>query len=218
MIEANSEILISPSTSIPTAKTQNVGGFLIADGLDSANFLIKNSLLAPSTDVKEVEELIKRYSSLVIKVDRLRASILTHDTTARMGGWSINEMLGHLIDSDAFIWGPRINRIIREENPTFEGIDEDALIHEHRWQEAPVGEIIAKLMRVRWNTAVMLSTLPPEYFDRVGVHPSLGEVNVRSIVRMLVDHDTHHIAEIAKLLDLTHVEALADMHADSLAN
>ncbi|MEO6941059.1 MAG: DinB family protein [Candidatus Kapaibacterium sp.] len=218
MIEANSEVLISPSTNLSTANTQNVGGFMIAEGLDSSNFLVKNSLLAPSTDAKEVEDLIKLYSSLVIKVDRLRASLLTHDTTARMGGWSINEMLGHLIDSDAFIWGPRIDRIIREENPTFEAIDEDVLIREHRWQEAPIGEIIAKMMRVRWNTAVMLSALPKEYFDRVGVHPTLGELKVRSIVRMLVDHDTHHIAEIAKLLDLTHVEALAETQSDSLAN
>jgi len=149
----------------------------------------------------EIAELKKKYSSLVIQLDRLRSSLIASPTTQRRNGkWSLREILGHLIDVDREIWGPRIETMLQEDHPHFESISQDELVIKNRWNDFPIEEIIAQLMRVRWNLAVFINNLPDVSLARTCHHYSAGDITIADILQILVDHDSHHIQQIKDIL------------------
>jgi hypothetical protein len=154
----------------------------------------------------DMQEIKRRYSSLVIQVDRLRADLAQVDSKFRPedgSKWSLKELLGHLIDVDREIWGPRIERMLAEEHPYFDSIDQDELVKKNRWNELDIAEITAQLMRVRWNYAVLVNGLNDNELARTGSHYSRGSMTVADVLRTLVEHDTQHLAEIRERISPT---------------
>lgn len=149
----------------------------------------------------QIAELKRRYSALVIQLDRLRPMMLKADSkNPKSYKWSIREIVGHLIDVDRDIWGPRIERTLSEDVPYFENIDQDELVRKHGWNEIPLEDIIAQLMRVRWNLAVFINNLPDASLARTCHHFSAGILSVADILQILVDHDAHHLEQIRLLV------------------
>src|SRR5436190_23840487 len=112
--------------------------------------------------IDDLHELKKQYSNLIIQIDRLRPSLtqLTSVTTVSQTHWTITEVFGHLIDTDRDIWWPRIDQILVEDRPSFIDIDPDTLQGQHSWASLPLDDVLAQLMRVRWNNSMRLNTLP----------------------------------------------------------
>jgi hypothetical protein len=153
--------------------------------------------------IDDIDELKKQYSNLIIQIDRLRPSLARISPTARIGDstWSITEVFGHLIDTDRDIWWPRIDQILVEDRPHFFDIDPNALVGRHNWDALPLEDVLAQLMRVRWNNSMRLNTLPCAAFDRSGVHPQHGEVTLAQILAILVAHDAHYLALVRSFID-----------------
>jgi hypothetical protein len=167
----------------------------------------RGSLTSPASELEPSPEsayfdLKRRFSGLVIQVDRLRARLLGIDTRYKpsLEKWSINEHLGHLIDVDRDIWGPRIHTMIQIRNAYFENIDQDQLVKDHRWQDASLAELTAQLMRARWNNAILINALPEEAFVATAKHFDRGVITLQNIIEIMVDHDAHHLERIRELI------------------
>jgi DinB superfamily len=153
--------------------------------------------------MKNISDLKRRYASLIIHLDRLRPALASSDVFARSTKetWSIKEVLGHLIDTDHDIWWPRIEVLLREDHPHFADIDHRGLVTQHNWQSQPLDDILAKLMRARWDYAMKLNAISPIEFERCGEHAVLGEICILRIVQLLVAHDEHYLAMIRRRIE-----------------
>jgi hypothetical protein len=153
----------------------------------------------------QLDSLRRQYGSLLIQLDRLRPLFSSADVQYRPSDqdWSIKEMLGHLIDFDRDIWWPRISALLDSENPYFTDVDQNELVVRHHWQALPLEDILAQLMRVRWDYAMKLNAIADAKFERSGAHPVLGKMPLLRILQLLVAHDAHYIEKIRGLVEET---------------
>ena len=160
-------------------------------------------LVPPTLD--QLSDLKRQYAALLIQLDHLRPVLASADVVYRNADneWSIKEILGHLIDSDRDIWWPRIFSLIERDGVPFSDVDQDDLIAKHHWQSLPIEDILAQLMRVRWDYAMKLNAIPEALFDRSGKHPVMGDVSMLQILQLLVAHDAHYVEKIRGLIDET---------------
>jgi hypothetical protein len=158
--------------------------------------------------LNDLAGLKREYSSLIIHLDRLRPSLIAADVLYRPddGSWSIKEILGHLIDTDREIWWPRIDAAIAQDHPNFVTIDQKEIVKRNRWQSFETGEILAQLMRVRWNYSMRMNMMAPECFERTGQHLALGQLSVLQILQILVAHDAHYLDKVHALIEETSSE------------
>ncbi|MFI5201550.1 MAG: DinB family protein [Candidatus Kapaibacterium sp.] len=167
--------------------------------------------LGPVT-LEDIPELKRRYAALIIQLDRLRSALEAADMFLRPkeGGWTMREMLGHLIDADRDIWWPRIEALLREEVspipgnramlPHFADVDSYEITQSHHWNSQPIEEIFSQLMRARWDYAMKLNAIPSAEFNRCGEHAVLGELCLLRIVQILVAHDEYYLANIRGMI------------------
>lgn len=150
----------------------------------------------------DVQELKRRYASLIIQIDRLRRAFAATNVLARTkeGEWSIKETLGHLIDTDRDIWWPRIELLLSEEHPRFKSLDQQEIVLRQNWQSQPIENILSQLTRARWDYAMKLNALSQADFKRCGEHATLGEISILRILQLLVAHDEHYLAKIRAMI------------------
>jgi hypothetical protein len=201
-------------------------------GAIRAGFIAEIRKTPAAVGLNDLDELKREYASLIIQIDRLRPSLLTADVLYRpadalslsdhptpMSGhparisdhprWSIKEILGHIIDSDREIWWPRIDAMISQNCPHFVTLDQKEIVRRNRWHALPLDDIIAQLMRVRWNYAMRLNTMAPECFQRTGLHLALGPLSLLQIIQLLVAHDARYLDKVRALIDETSNKAMA---------
>jgi hypothetical protein len=156
----------------------------------------------PAT-VDQLAGLKRDYASLLIQLDHLRPLLASADVLYRPSDdeWSIKELLGHLIDSDRDIWWPRILALKNSDGAVFNDVDQQDLVTQHRWQTLPIEDILAQLMRVRWDYAMQLNAIPEKFFERSGTHSTLGTISMLDIVQILVTHDTLFLEKIRGLIE-----------------
>lgn len=155
-----------------------------------------------SANPGDLRDLKQHYASLIIEIDRMRGDILKRNTTLRYlpQGWSIREHLGFLINSDRDIWHPRIRRMIDEERPVLEAVSVPSLLAEHQWQQAPIEDTIAQLMRTRWNASSFVHSIPDAAYFREAIHPKQGTISLQGILYHLVSQDAVQLAAVRDLL------------------
>ncbi len=182
-----------------TLRNDPLGAWPMAVGtMDTSEFQTDfDEVLAP-VSLDELEELKRGYASLIIQLDRLRPKLAAANTHALVseGAWSVNETLGHLIDTDQEIWWPRITAILGQDRPRFSYIDQKKLVREKNWQSFPLEDIFAQLARTRWDFAMKLNEIPEPDFEKTGTHPTLGELSILRILQLLVAHDAHYLRKI----------------------
>jgi hypothetical protein len=153
----------------------------------SSVFQTQNSEKIPQVSLDALDELKRSYASLIIQLDRLRPKLAAADALALSaeGGWSVKEILGHIIDTDREVWWPRITTILERKN----------------WCSLPIEEIFAQLMRTRWEFAMKLQEIAASDFEKTGEHPALGEVSILRILQFLVANDARYLENIHSLVD-----------------
>jgi hypothetical protein len=135
----------------------------------------------------EVESLKRAYASLIIQLDHLRPKLAAADALALSaeGGWSVKEILGHLIDMDREVWWSRITAILERKN----------------WCSLPIEDVFAQLMRTRWEFAMKLQEIAAQDFEKIGEHPALGEVSIFKILQFLVANDARYLENIRSIVN-----------------
>lgn len=113
------------------------------------------------------------------------------------GTWSIRQIVVHLMDSD-LIAAYRMKRIIAEDRPKLDVWDENAFVSRlgYEWLSADKAAELFSVNRV--FMAEILQSLPSESFERVALHPEVGELPLGALLRLYVHHVHHHLAFIEK--------------------
>ncbi len=128
-------------------------------------------------------------------------------------GWQPRDVVGHLISAELDDWIPRAEMIMEHgSSRPFEPFDR--LQHEERDQGVPLTELIDHFSELRLGTLARLGELVSEAdLDRVGLHPSLGEVTMRQLLATWAVHDLDHISQVFAALSASQDEAVGPWKA-----
>jgi hypothetical protein len=112
--------------------------------------------------------------------------------------WSVKEVVGHLIDGER-IFGYRALRFARGDATDLPGFDENAYVAAGRFDRLALADLAAEFAALRRSHELLFAGLPPEAWGRRGVANG-APVSVRALATILVGHERHHAAILARRL------------------
>ena len=112
------------------------------------------------------------------------------------GEWCINEVVGHLIESDRQAFMKRIRGMLEAEKYEILPVDADAVAAKRHDNESEVLDLIDELERQRKTNTEWVLTLSPDDLKRAGEYRPHGELRVADFVYEWVYHDCDHLQQI----------------------
>ncbi len=152
-------------------------------------------------DTIETGDLVERFAAAPGRIARAASG---HDATRlhaapAPGEWSPRDILAHLRASDDIL-APRLIQILVRDDTPLPAFDE------RRWAEV-VGygslefqSLLATFTARRAELTAMLRRLSPDHWQRAGVHEERGPRTILQLLRILVEHEAEHCAQIEALL------------------
>jgi len=137
---------------------------------------------------------------------------------SNVGRWPVRVLMGHVADADvSFVH--RMRRVVAEDRPVFSEWDENAFVDsniygndhsgyadtdegDHARVMHALGGPMAVIHTMRQWAGAWLLSLSEEQLDRTGMHPTRGEISVRTILAYATWHLEHHAQFLEKKLDL----------------
>lgn len=150
--------------------------------------------------MSEIAELLERFR----RGPELVASALTGAAGSEVDyrpspeQWSVRQIVAHLSDSEmsaAF----RFRRIIAEENPHFDGFDQDLWAEKLDYAKRKYSQSLEMFRRVRAENYELLKDLPEEAFQRTGIHSERGQLTLLELLRIYARHPEKHADQIARV-------------------
>jgi len=119
------------------------------------------------------------------------------DTRYREGGWTVRQVVHHLLDSHANAY-LRFKRVVAEDHPAIQTYDQDvwAAMEDSKM---PVEPSLAVLDGLHDRWAVFLSLLPESAWSRSASHPEWGEVTLDDLLGIYAGHGVKHVGQITAL-------------------
>jgi hypothetical protein len=112
------------------------------------------------------------------------------------GEWCVNEVLGHLIESEKRGFFGRITRTLERDRPFEEPWDQIAVARERKDCERMVMSLFMEWMGQRHRSLELVRSLRPDQLDRTCVHGKVGELRVRDLLHEWVHHDRNHTKQL----------------------
>jgi hypothetical protein len=131
-----------------------------------------------STQMAETQALLRS----------LPASVATYRYAP--GKWSVNELIGHLIDSER-IFAARALRFARNDATPLPGFEQDDYVSNSSFDSYPLGELASELESVRESTIFLFKHLQEDAWMRRGTANG-AEVSVRALAYIIAGHELHH--------------------------
>lgn len=107
------------------------------------------------------------------------------------GKWTLNEVLGHLID-DERIFAYRLLCVARGEGAELPGFDENRYTAHGEFKRRSMEALLAEYGVVRAATLMLLRELPPSAWARRG-RVNGYECSVRGLAFHIAGHELHHL-------------------------
>jgi hypothetical protein len=117
------------------------------------------------------------------------------ETKPAPGKWCIKEIVAHLADGEV-IRGSRYRFIGAHDRPPLPGYDQDAFVERLGPMNAKATDLADDFAMARAVNLGLLERLPPDAWDRIGLHAERGEESIRSTVATDAGHDRLHLAQI----------------------
>jgi hypothetical protein len=151
---------------------------------------------------KEFAELIEHYARGGEKLSLAVRGLTREDMlqppagdNPKLGKWTIQQVVIHLMDSD-LIGVDRMKRMIAEENPTLIGYDENKFVQKLLYEEQSAEDAVTILSLNRKNFAEVLRRLPDQALTRTGTHNERGKVVLRDEIEHYAAHLERHLTFI----------------------
>ena len=114
--------------------------------------------------------------------------------------WSPFQVLGHLTHVEESDWMDRTIKMLAESEPrTFEPVDREAgFARFEGWSMAELLEHFSELRAANLEQLAALVSIND--LERIGIHPTFGEVTLRQLLASWVVHDLNHLDQIVKTM------------------
>ena len=115
--------------------------------------------------------------------------------------FSLREVAAHLADWDG-IFHTRIHRILHEEHPALEDLDEGLIAIERKYAESDPIASLLRFQKERQKLIAMLTALTEEQWGRTGFKEMVGDLSVEQMAVLILGHDGYHAEQFARYLSL----------------
>ena len=124
--------------------------------------------------------------------------------TSNDEGWSLKDIVAHLVDAEGIAFEERITRMLTESRPMIASIDPPGRLIAGGFAMRSLEDLLATLDRERAAHVPWLESLSLQQLLRTGEHDQVGELRVLDIVHQWAAHDMAHLRQIALMLQ-THL-------------
>ena len=146
------------------------------------------------SEVPELLERLRRGAELVA-VSMTGAAGAELDFVPVPGKWSIRQIVAHLADSE-MVAGMRLRRIIAEDHPKLEAYDQNAWASNLDYARRKTSQSLETFRRIRGENHELLKDLPPEAFEREGIHSQRGPMTLKALLQLIAEHAENHAAQL----------------------
>jgi DinB superfamily len=122
-------------------------------------------------------------------------------------GWSLKDIVAHLVDVEDGVMVARITRMLDSERPFIESIDPPARLAAGGYASRSLADLLDALSRARADHVPWLTSLTEDQLARSGQHDEAGEICVGDLAHQWAAHDMAHLRQIALMLQ-THLAPL----------
>ena len=112
--------------------------------------------------------------------------------------WSIQEILGHLADTEV-VYGWRLRMMLAQPGMPIQAYDQDIWASNLGYKRQPAAKLIEQVRVLRESNVRMLKTVPRAWWNRYGMHSERGRETVKRTVTLLAGHDVNHLNQIAAI-------------------
>ena len=112
------------------------------------------------------------------------------------GEWCVNEVIGHMIESEKRGFFGRITRTLEQEGRFEEPWDQLAVARERSDCERTASSLLTEWMGIRRRSVEMVKGLRPDQISRTCRHGKVGELSVRDLLHEWVHHDRNHTRQL----------------------
>ena len=154
-------------------------------------------------DPAQVKQDLSILAAFPDRLDRLLGGIsrvLALGSTYREGGWTVTEIVHHLVDSHMHAY-MRCKFALCETRPTIQPYDENAWVGtpECKLEHVFGATVVLSFLHMRW--VVLLSALDEAGWNRAFHHPERGrDIPLFQQVATYAWHGEHHLAQAALAL------------------
>jgi hypothetical protein len=115
-------------------------------------------------------------------------------------GWSVRDVIGHLVDTNSGVIVARMRRILSEDHPYIRSIDAPARLEAGGYRQRDVTSLLDELTRAREAELTWLLSQPLEALERTGQHDEAGEISALDQVYQWAWHDLDHLKQAVEIL------------------
>jgi uncharacterized damage-inducible protein DinB len=115
------------------------------------------------------------------------------------GKWSAHEQLAHIARYHQ-IFLQRIDRMLTEQSPEFPRYRAEDDPEWPAWTSLPTPQLLVRISSMRAKLMARLRSLSEEDFERTGVHPKFGPMNLSLWLEFFLVHEAHHLYVVLQLV------------------
>jgi hypothetical protein len=156
-------------------------------------------------DQRDKDRLLTNLKSLPNELDDLLKGL--DEETLRWrpipNKWSVKEIMCHLRDMERLAYLARYRRILTEDNPFLQNVDQDQLAVESDYMNQDAMAALDEFKRLRWDTIKTLEGAPVESWSRSGTHSTDGLMTLEQlVVRQIKGNDLNHLVQMKDIVRL----------------
>jgi hypothetical protein len=115
-------------------------------------------------------------------------------------GWSLKDIVAHLVDVEGIAFVDRISRILAEDRPFIASIDPPARLAQGGYATRSLTDLLDTLERQRARDVQWLRGLDADQLRRPGTHQDVGEILAIDIAHQWAAHDMAHLRQTALMI------------------
>lgn len=120
------------------------------------------------------------------------------DTPYRDGGWTVRQVVHHLVDShmNSVI---RMKLILTEDHPTLRPYDQEKWAELPDTRKPPVDGSLQELKNLHQRWCYLLDQITDQQWQRTGYHPENGGMILEDFLKTYSHHGENHLKQITTL-------------------
>ena len=144
--------------------------------------------------------IIKRLRGTPARLEELVGAIpAALLTRKRPDGWTIQELVGHLISVEA-LFDARLTQFIDGADALIAADMTNRRTTEAKYNARSIGDLLAEFRRVRMTSVARYESVDDATIAHAAHHPRLNRaMRLVDMTYFLAEHDDHHLAEIVYL-------------------
>lgn len=113
--------------------------------------------------------------------------------------WSVVEIIAHLAE-DELVTSWRYRQMLENDGVPMAGFDQDLWARAGHYGSWAPQDALAMFRLLREANLRLLDGLPPEDWQRHGIHAERGKITIQDLARHMAGHDRNHLAQVSKIL------------------